>query len=243
MPNNELNKKMNKQISESWDKNISVRAADIENGTDYTYTNVIVPWVLEQTSKFCSFSNKILDIGCGCGFLTSCIFQKGYDKIIGIDISKKSIEYANSKYSKIQFQNSDICSVIFNDKFDAVFAVMTLNNMPNIDDFFMNANRILTTSGKIIVVLPHPCFWPIKHLKSRFYSYMEEKYYETYFKTKGRQDYPSTVYYFHRSIETYCEHIRNANFKIVLVEELCELGKDTTPDLIGIVIEKTSDSL
>lgn len=234
---------MNKQISESWDKNILVRAEDIEKGTDYTYTNIIVPWVLKQTSKFCSFSNKILDIGCGCGFLTNYIYQNGYDRIIGIDISQKSIEYAKTKYSKIQFQKSDICSVTFSEKFDIAFAIMTLNNMSNIDDFFVSANKILSSSGKIIVVLPHPCFWPIKHLKNNFYSYIDEKYYETSFKTKGRQDYPSTVYYFHRSIEKYYECMRKANFKIVLVEELCELGKDTTPDIIGIVIEKTSDSI
>lgn len=240
MPKNKFIFEINKQISESWDKNIFIRAEDIENGTDFTYTNIIVPWVLKQTLKFCSFSNKILDIGCGCGFLTNFIFQNGYDKITGIDISQKSIEYAKVKHPKIKFQNLDICSVTFNEKFDAALAVMTLNNMSNIDEFFISANKNLTSSGKLIIVLPHPCFWPIKHLKNSFYSYIDEKHYETSFKTKGRQDYPSKVYYFHRSIEKYYEFMRKNGFRIVLVEELCELGKDTTPDIIGIVVEKNN---
>lgn len=242
MQKNELTFDINKQISDSWDKNVSIRVEDIESGTDYTYTNVIIPWVLKQVSDFSTFSNSILDIGCGCGFLTNCIFENGYKKIRGIDISLKSIEYAKKKFQKIPFQKVNICTSTFNEEFDIALAIMSLNNMSSIDEFFLSVNKILRPFGKLIVVLPHPCFWPIKHLKNEFYSYIAEKCYKTNFKTKGRQDYPAPVYYFHRSIEKYYECIRKAGFEIIEVEELCESGKDTTPDIIGIVIQKVNKS-
>jgi len=48
--------KLNEYISQIWDQNLLVRAQDLENGTDITYRDVIVPWTLENIRKYCPFS-------------------------------------------------------------------------------------------------------------------------------------------------------------------------------------------
>lgn len=231
-------KDINKHISHTWDMNIHVRATDIENGTDYTYNKIIVPWVMKQIEKYKTINNSIIDIGCGCGFLTSLISNEKIGKVTGVDISKNSISYAKNKYSNIKFILGDFCNLYFDEKFNIGISIMTLNNMPDMKLFFESAFKVLQENGKLIIVIPHPCFWPIKHLKKHFFSYLDEKNYEIKFSTKGRDDYPSPILYFHRSIETYCKYIKDAHFNINIIEELKEKNPKEYPDILGFVIEK-----
>lgn len=224
-------------ISRNWDLNLNVRAQDIEDGTDVTYRKIIIPWVLERISEFCIKESIILDAGCGCGYLTNLIFSE-YPNIFGIDISGASIEYAKNKYPHIDFRCEDFCLLTAENSVDVILAVMTLNNLLDLKTFLNTANKVLNEKGKIIIVVPHPCFWPIKHIKDNFFSYLEEKSYEVRFSTKGRQDYPSKILYFHRSIELYYEYIKDAGFNVISITEISEENKKTNPDLIGIVVSK-----
>ena len=38
-------------VKQSWDNNIFTRASDIEQGTDISYLNVILPLVIKETLK------------------------------------------------------------------------------------------------------------------------------------------------------------------------------------------------
>lgn len=236
--NTEINyNNINDIIAQNWNNNIFVRAEDIEQGTDITYKNVILPWVEKTLIELCSEKTNILDVGCGCGYLTNIIYNLGKYRITGIDISKESINYASTKYPYINFVCGDVCSSNFDDLFDVVVAVMTLNNMSNIVQFFESIKKCLKKHGEIIVVIPHPCFWPIKHFTQKNISYEQENHYEIPFCTKGRNDYPSKTIYFHRSLETYIEHINKAGYYIDLYKEMYE-GSELYPDILGIVIKQ-----
>ena len=73
MDNEFLSMNCNSLISRLWDLNVEVRAVDLESGSDYTYNNIIRPWVLEHMRNISEYSDLVLDIGSGCGFLTSFI--------------------------------------------------------------------------------------------------------------------------------------------------------------------------
>jgi SAM-dependent methyltransferase len=45
---------------------------------------------------------KVLDVGCGCGYMTDCFSSMGFDAI-GFDLSKNGIALAKERYSKIDF--------------------------------------------------------------------------------------------------------------------------------------------
>lgn len=233
--------KLNEYISQIWDQNLLVRAQDLENGTDITYRDVIVPWTLENIRKYCPDDGTLIDIGCGCGYLTSLIFSHGFKRIEGLDISKNSIIYAKNKYPHIKFTHENILDTSFDKKYDFSTAVMTLNNVSNAELFFKSLNKILKTDGKALIIIPHPCFWPVKHIKKGFVSYLLEKSYEIKFSTKGRKDYPANIIYFHRPLEKYFEYINKYGFKITDINELSENDCKNIPDLIGIVIQKMSN--
>lgn len=109
--NNKLYTDEMERISYAWDMNVHIRANDLECGTDITYTNIILPWVLKEVSHHSTEKSTILDIGCGCGFLTNAIYQSGRFAIQGIDISTASIAYAKRKYPNIFFSEQDFYSL------------------------------------------------------------------------------------------------------------------------------------
>lgn len=228
---------VNQIISRSWDSNIQTRAADLEQGTDYSYTNVIKPWVLARAMHHTTADSSVLDIGCGCGYLTNAIYQCGRHNIEGVDLSPVSIAYAQNKYPAIPFTCQDICTVQPRKQYDLCLAVMTLNNMPSAKDFFFSVKNLLRPQGHIMAVIPHPCYWPNKHLSNKEFSYLQEKAYEFTFSTKGRMDYASHILYFHRPLETYLRNIQEAGFQLTAFREFTELPGESTPDMIGMEIK------
>ena len=237
---NKENKQYNCDIiSDIWDKNVYIRALDIENNTDYSYTTIIKPFVVTESCRMSNKSSSILDIGCGCGYLTNAIYENGRCFITAIDISKKSIIYSSNKYPHIEFIHQNIYSMPKTKFYDLALAVMTLNNLEDIEIFFSVLNDILKPKGILIIVLPHPCFWPSQHIKDESFSYSEIRCYETEFSTKGRQDYPSKIHYYHRPLEVYLENIRNYGFQIEYCKELVEKSiKNIPPDILGFVLKK-----
>ncbi len=229
----------NEQISRIWDENVTVRAKDLEDGTDYSYIEIIKPFVINEVCNLTSSISTILDIGCGCGYLTNAVFQHNRHIIEGIDISEKSVLYSKKRYPHIEFIHQDIFKISRFKKYDLCLSVMTLNNIPEISTFFNIANEILEPNGNLILVLPHPCFWPMRHLKEKSFTYTDTKVYEIPFVTKGRKDYSSSILYFHRPIEVYIYNIQKAGFKILNCKELIDdVNKNNPPDIIGLILQK-----
>lgn len=69
---------------------------------------------------------RILDLGCGTGHLTSLIAAAGAS-IIGVDKSPRMIESARRSYPDLEFVESDATSLGFDSKFDAVFSNATIH--------------------------------------------------------------------------------------------------------------------
>ena len=229
------NENLNAVISRIWDDNCKIRALDIESGTDLSYRKVILPYVICIIEKYISKDDDILDIGCGCGFLSDVLYKSGFENIKGIDISKESILYCKSKYPYIQFFNMNVYDIKIVDKYRCCISVMTINNLPDIEKYLCIMYSLLKYDGYVIITIPHPCFWTQKHFDDTF-QYNKEGKYDLHFKTKGRNDY-SQILYFHRPIEMYFNAIIKTGFKIVSVSELKENDKEN-PDILGILIKK-----
>ena len=225
---------LTQQISAFWDANVSIRAADLELETDTSYIQSIKPWVLERIMHSTTSESRILDIGCGCGYLTNAIFSSGRANVRGVDISSASIAYARKRYPSIAFDCADICCYPAPMQFDLCLAIMTLNNLPCPPAFFVCVRKLLTMSGRMLLVIPHPCYWPQRHLNGQGYAYSRERPYRYAFSTRGRSDYASPILFFHRTLETYFRFIREGGFQIALLEELWDAPDSPAPDILGI---------
>ena len=237
-----MNNKVESNNSQPWDDNVMIRAADLEQGTDYSYTHVIKPWVLDRVLKYTNEKSRILDIGCGCGYLTNCVYMLDRHNIKGVDISNVAVQYADEKYPHIKFECQDICALDPSEKFDLCIAVMVLNNMSDMNGFFTAVYDALNVGGHLIIVLPHPFYWPVKHVKNQAFVYRENRNYPVPFATKGRSDYSADIIYYHRPLANYIAAILGVGFKIVDLCELYEAPNDSSPDIICIEVIKSLDN-
>lgn len=147
-------RRMNKSTSwgnvANWYNNL------IEKDEDSYQRKLILPNLtrLLETKK----GEIIVDLACGQGFFAR-EFAKLGTRVIGIDISSelidvarkdKSVEYHVSRAHKLDF--------LKNESVDKVLAILSLQNIENVQEVFREVSRVLKPKGKLFIVLNHPIF-------------------------------------------------------------------------------------
>jgi len=105
------------------------------------------------------YSGKtILDLGCGIGVFSKDLSNKA-QKVVGIDISEKCIEYAKSKNNSdnIDYFTMDINNInLIKEKFDIVFSDMVFNYIEDYDKLLLNIYELLNDNGIVVFSQVHP---------------------------------------------------------------------------------------
>lgn len=103
---------------------------------------------------------KILDIGCGSGWLSLELGREGMD-VVGVDVSKERLKIARQylrensfkeKFGKVKYLEVDVNEVQFpKNSFDAIVVWDTLHHFPNLDSLLMKCRQWLVPGGRFIV--------------------------------------------------------------------------------------------
>ena len=102
---------------------------------------------------------KVLDAGCGTGYLSRQLHERGAIAI-GIDFSEKMIEIARANAPLIDFR-VDFCSsleTVEDCSVNLVIANYVLMDTPDLDGTMRAFRRVLKSDGTAIVIFSHPCF-------------------------------------------------------------------------------------
>ncbi|MFO8052424.1 MAG: methyltransferase domain-containing protein [Candidatus Omnitrophota bacterium] len=96
---------------------------------------------------------KILEIGCGNGFLTNYLRQQGH-KVLGIDISESAIQIAKQSHPESDFlclsAEQDLSSTI-KDKFDAIIAVEVMEHLYAPKEMLKNVKKLLKDQSSVFI--------------------------------------------------------------------------------------------
>ena len=92
---------------------------------------------------------RILDVGCGTGHLTSQIAQAGA-LVTGIDRSPEMIRQATEKYPDLRFQVMDAREIAVPAPFDAVFSNATLHWITEPERVIAGIARSLRLGGRFV---------------------------------------------------------------------------------------------
>ena len=107
------------------------------------------PWILSVLENYFPGQKlKVLDIGCGGGFLTHELAKKHH--VFGVDLSTESLKIAKAfdVTQSINYQKQDAMQLEFEDKqFDAVFAMDLLEHVPHPEKVIQEAKRVLKKGG------------------------------------------------------------------------------------------------
>ncbi|MBT4540750.1 methyltransferase domain-containing protein [Candidatus Woesearchaeota archaeon] len=106
---------------------------------------------------------KVLELGCGYGYLTLELARNGLD-VTGIDLSSKSIEVAKrfaeenpfkENFGSLNYECNNILEMEFGEnKFDTIVFFGTLHHLPDIDKILLKVNKALKDGGNLIVCEP-----------------------------------------------------------------------------------------
>lgn len=92
---------------------------------------------------------RILDIGCGTGHLTSQIADSGA-QVVGVDRSSTMIAAARRSYPNLKFEVADARELHFQDEFDAVFSNATLHWIHQPELVIGNVWKALRPAGRFV---------------------------------------------------------------------------------------------
>lgn len=153
----------NKNQKHSWLKEASTISEDVAIYYDdwaEQYNKDLKAWEYQAPveaakllKKFMPESGKILDAGCGTGLTGSALKDMGYKDITGIDISEKSILFAQKTGVYSQLKQLDLQkqpSPFKQSEFDAVNCVGVLTYIKDPRSLFKEFCRIVRPSGYIV---------------------------------------------------------------------------------------------
>ncbi|GMQ60223.1 hypothetical protein AN1V17_46230 [Vallitalea sediminicola] len=113
------------------------------------------PFQFSVFSKYISKDDMILDIGCGYGRTLHQLYEKGYNKLYGIDFSKNMIDRGKLQFSHLNLECTDSKSLEYEDNsFDAVIILAVLTSIISNDDqlaLISEIRRVLKPKGIIYI--------------------------------------------------------------------------------------------
>ena len=116
-------------------------------GLEYWYVR---SHLLSSTKR----SDKILEIGCGFGYLTFAMKQSNYNAC-GIDLSQEVIETAKSLFGE-GFYNKSIQDFIKKkEKFDLIILTEVIEHVPDPVELILECKQILRQNGTILISTPN----------------------------------------------------------------------------------------
>ncbi|MDP3792318.1 MAG: class I SAM-dependent methyltransferase [bacterium] len=96
---------------------------------------------------------KILDYGCGSGFIVGQLQARGYDAY-GTDISREAIEYGASQGIKNLYSTNEIKVDFPDESFDLILAMDVVEHIKEDELVIKELERLLKPNGRLIITVP-----------------------------------------------------------------------------------------
>ncbi len=145
-----------KEIKDYYDKHV------VGKLSGFTDSNRRVEAAYDLVKKHIQPDTKsILEVGCGIGDV-SYRFSKHFPskKIVGIDISEKSIEVAKKLFQNpnLSYYCGDMGELALKEQFDLIIMIDVYEHIPADirDEFNTNLSKLLSKNGTLIATFPTP---------------------------------------------------------------------------------------
>jgi ubiquinone/menaquinone biosynthesis C-methylase UbiE len=226
------------EVGQYWEANAAKWTEQSRAGFDVYRDALNTPAFLAMLPTIRGLSG--LDIGCGEGTNTRLLAERG-GKMTAVDIAPTFISNATETEKQdpygISYRTADAAALPFpNGSFDFVTAFMSLMDMPDQEQVFREANRVIKANGFIQFSILHPCFVPSKRRTIRndsgqatgveindYFSEtngeIESWWFSTLPEAQRIETEPFRVPRFHRTLSTWVKMICSAGLVIEALEE------------------------
>ncbi len=146
-----------------WDE-AAARFHEIDSDrTDWRREKVLRPTVLGVLGDVAG--QDVLDAGCGPGWWSLQLARRGA-RVTAIDGAQKMVGLARQRVTtesaQVTVLQADLCRGLpfRRDAFDVVVCHMVLMDIPDIHTALAEFARVLRASGRLVLSITHPCFFP-----------------------------------------------------------------------------------
>ena len=177
---------------------------------------------------------RILDAGCGSGYLARLLAGKGAT-VVGVDHSAKLLEVARREEERdprgLEFYEADLArlSSIADGTFDIVVSNVVMQDVVAFEAAFREIRRVLRPGGRFLFSVTHPCFerpvpgaWvrepPDSERVEEWRGLLVDRYFDRIAVWWAPSGEPPMVG-FHRTLEDYVAALHDAGFVVTRMEE------------------------
>jgi len=177
---------------------------------------------------------RVLDAGCGSGYLARLLAAKGAE-VVAVDHSPKLLEIARCEETEeplgVKYLEADLgrLSLLADAAFDIIVSNVVLQDVVAFDRAFTEFHRVLRPGGRLLFSVTHPCFerpvpgmWirepPDTERIEEWRGLLLDRYYDRVALWWGPSGQPPMVG-FHRTLEDYATALGAAGFLIARMEE------------------------
>lgn len=120
-----------------------------------TRARILSAWIRDQSPK------RVLDAGCGSGYLTALLARESDANVVGVDISRESVDVAQRRDTTATFRVDDVTQLSeWADEYDAIIFADVLEHFEDPTPILREARDALAPGGSIYVSLPaHEWLW------------------------------------------------------------------------------------
>lgn len=141
----------------SWEKSADWYDRIIGERGSELYQAVVIPGALGLLRP--QRGERVLDLGCGQGVFSRALAQKGC-LVTGVDAAPTLIQKARTYPMKppVRYLARDAAQIEDLGEFDAVSAILCVQNMEHLDAVSLAAAKVLRPGGRMLWVVNHPAF-------------------------------------------------------------------------------------
>jgi len=223
-------------VREGWDDLAAWRDRRMGERGDLWHRAIIDPTFLRVVGSVRGL--RILDIGCGNGYLTRRWAREGASRSVGVDRSAASLRFARRREmrrpSGAEFVRRDSADLtgFGSGSFDLVAAHMSLMDIADAAATIREVRRVLAAGGRFIFSISHPCFdidlestWVVERAPfarensvfRKVRGYRKERVIRVPWNV-SKTEVAYTLSY-HRTLATYLRYLRAAGLAVVRMEE------------------------
>lgn len=175
---------------------------------------------------------KVLDVGCGAGWLSRLLLDAGAE-VVGVDGAAKLLELARQAAPTAMFMEHDLVAGLppLDHQFDRVVAYMLLQDLPAIDVLLASIHDVLTPGGRFVFTIPHPCFFQMRSRRDEVTGQLFRMVTAYLAPEVWRIDSFGGHNHYHRSLTFYVDALRSVGFAVTRLYEPEHIpGPRTTPE-------------
>ncbi len=170
----------------------------------------------------------VLDAGCGEGYMTRLLAERGARRVTGADKSPALIAAARAASAGLpaaHFTEADVADLPFgSESFDLALVNHLLNDLPDIVGPVSELVRVLRPGGRLVILMLHPCFYGHRAERQEIRrplpvaDYFAPRVIEQRFEVDGIVSPDPTVTWV-RPLETYTKAITGSGLRITSLAE------------------------